>query len=106
MTKITFVNALWEIVKTNENLTDPDFLRKWFQERFRPFIAGVSQSVLNRLLMRNITCDGYQAVVKGLGYGLREMPPETRMTVLQEWVLNFLNTTVFGNQILSDTEIT
>ncbi|GCC21557.1 hypothetical protein chiPu_0020030, partial [Chiloscyllium punctatum] len=96
MTKITFMNALWEIVKTNENLTNADFLRKWFQERFRPFIAGISQSVLNGFLMRNITCDGFQVIVQGLSYGLREMPPETRMTVLQEGVLNFLNTTAFS----------
>ncbi|XP_048465576.1 uncharacterized protein LOC109913006 [Rhincodon typus] len=93
MTKITFTNALWEIVKTNENLTDPDFLRKWFQERFRPFIAGISQSVLYRLLMRNITCDGYQAVIKGLNNGFSEMPQETRTTVLRVWIFGYLNST-------------
>ncbi|GCC35501.1 hypothetical protein chiPu_0013986, partial [Chiloscyllium punctatum] len=93
MTKITFMNALWEIVKTNENLTNADFLRKWFQERLRPFIAGISQSVLNRLLMTNITCDGFQAVVKGLNNGFREMPQETRNTVLRVWIFGYLNRT-------------
>uniref|UniRef100_UPI00398ECFAB uncharacterized protein n=1 Tax=Pristiophorus japonicus TaxID=55135 RepID=UPI00398ECFAB len=96
MTKITFMNALWEIVKTNENLTSAAFLKKWFQERFRPFIAGISQSVLNRLLTRNITCDGYQAVVKGLNNGFREMPQGTRETVLKVWIFGYLNTTGAG----------
>uniref|UniRef100_UPI00398EEF85 uncharacterized protein n=1 Tax=Pristiophorus japonicus TaxID=55135 RepID=UPI00398EEF85 len=95
MTKITFMNALWEIVKTNENLTSPAFLAKWFQERFRPFIAGISQSVLINLA-RNVTCDGYPAVVKGLLNGLREMPEETRTTVLQVWIHTYLNTTAFA----------
>ncbi|XP_043566996.1 uncharacterized protein LOC122560428 [Chiloscyllium plagiosum] len=93
MAKITFMNALWEVVKTNENLTNADFLRKWFQERLRPFIAGISQSVLNRLLMRNITCDGFQAVVKGLNNGFSEMPQETRNTVVRVWIFGYLNHT-------------
>ncbi|XP_067859794.1 uncharacterized protein [Heptranchias perlo] len=95
MTKITFMNVLWEIVKTNEKLTSAGFLRKWFQERFRPFIAGISQSVLSHLLTRNITCDGYLTVVKGLDHGFREMPSGTRETVLKVWILGYLNTTAF-----------
>lgn len=62
MTKITFMNALWETVKTFDNLTSVSFLREWFQNRFQLFIAGISQFVLNPLLTRNISCEGYQAV--------------------------------------------
>ncbi|XP_051877890.1 uncharacterized protein LOC127573574 [Pristis pectinata] len=95
LTKVTFINSLWVIVKTNENLTSPLFLAKWFQERLRPFIAGISQSVVSPLLTRNLTCDGYQAVAKGLRKGFREMSPEVRRTVLKEWIINYLNTTAF-----------
>ncbi|GCB74349.1 hypothetical protein scyTo_0003439 [Scyliorhinus torazame] len=96
MTKITFMNALWEIVKTNENLTNAGFLRKWFQERFRPFVAGISQSVLSRLLARNITCDGYQEVTKGLNNGFNKMTEGTRKTVVRVWIFGYLNTTGAG----------
>ncbi|XP_069761835.1 uncharacterized protein [Narcine bancroftii] len=96
MTKITFMNALWETVKTFENLTSVTFLRKWFQERFRPFIAGISQFVLKPLQTRNITCDGYQAIVKGLSNGFREMQQKTREIVLNLWILNYLDTTGSG----------
>ncbi|XP_067912856.1 uncharacterized protein [Heterodontus francisci] len=96
MTKITFMKSLWEIVKTIQNLTNADILRKWFKERFRPFIAGISQSALSNLLMRNITCDGYQAVIKGLNNGFREMPRGTRESVLSVWILGYLNTTGAG----------
>ncbi|XP_069760982.1 uncharacterized protein [Narcine bancroftii] len=95
-TKITFLNALWEIVKTNENLTGSVFLAKLFQERFRPFIAGISQSTVSPLLTRNLTCDAYLAVVNGLRSGFREMSPEMRRTVLREWIFNYLNTTAFA----------
>ncbi|XP_059834802.1 uncharacterized protein LOC132398983 [Hypanus sabinus] len=95
-TKITFINALWEIVRINENLTNPVFLAKWFQERLRPFISGISQSTLSPVLTRNLSCDGYQAVVKGLIKGFREMSPEMRRIVLKEWIVNYLNTTAFA----------
>ncbi|XP_078274498.1 uncharacterized protein LOC144604167 [Rhinoraja longicauda] len=101
MTKITFMNALWETVKTFDNLTSVSFLREWFQNRFRLFVAGISQFVLNPLLTRNISCEGYQAVVKGLGNGFGEMPQETRKTVLNVWILNYLDTT--GSGCISNT---
>ncbi|XP_072123409.1 uncharacterized protein [Mobula birostris] len=96
MTKITFMNALWETVKTSENLNSSAFLTKWFQERFRPFNAGISQVVLNCLLIRNPTCKGYQAVLKGLNSAFGEMQQATRETVLKVWILGYLNSTGAG----------
>ncbi|XP_078413777.1 uncharacterized protein LOC144690297 [Cetorhinus maximus] len=96
MTKITFMNVLWETVKTNENLASSTFLTKWFQERFRPFIAGISKSVLSCLLIRNTTCEGYQAVIKGLNNEFKEMSQAARETVLNMWILIYLNTTGAG----------
>ncbi|XP_059834804.1 uncharacterized protein LOC132398984 [Hypanus sabinus] len=95
MTKITFMNALWEAVRTSENLTSTIFLRKWFQRQFRPFIAGISQSVLRPLLRRNLSCEGYRAVLNGLNYGFSDMPRETKETVLRVWILGYLNSTAF-----------
>ncbi|XP_042197118.1 uncharacterized protein LOC121850278 [Callorhinchus milii] len=93
-TKTTFFNALWENVKPN--ITGPAFLSKWFQQRFRPIIAGIPQSVLSDLLVRNVTCDGYQAVVKGLSNGFGEMTATTRQSILQVWILSYLNGTGAG----------
>ncbi|XP_078274553.1 uncharacterized protein LOC144604214 [Rhinoraja longicauda] len=96
MSKITFVNALWEVVRTNENLNSSDVLTKWFQQRFRPFNAAVSQQALNCLLIQNITCQGYQAVLKGLNDAYGEMLPITRKAVAKIWILGYLNTTGAG----------
>ncbi|XP_032896964.1 uncharacterized protein LOC116985943 isoform X2 [Amblyraja radiata] len=106
MTKITFLNALWEVVRTRDNLTSPAFLRKWFQEQFRPFIAGISQSVLMQLLRRDISCEGYRAVLNGLNYGFVEMPRVTRETVLRQWIFGYLNNTAFPLRCFENGSVT
>ncbi|XP_078251653.1 uncharacterized protein LOC144591249 [Rhinoraja longicauda] len=106
MTKMTFLNALWEVVRTRDNLTSPAFLRKWFQEQLRPFIAGISQSVLVPLLRRDISCEGYRAVLNGLNYGFAEMPRETRETVLRLWIFGYLNNTAFPLRCFENGSVT
>lgn len=101
-TKVIFLNSVWDIVKTNENLTQRDFLAELFQERLRPFIAGISQSAVSPLLTRNLTCDGYQEVVKGLTNGFGDMSQEVRRTVLKQWIFNYLNTTAFSLNCYED----
>uniref|UniRef100_A0A4W3JVW9 Mesothelin-like protein n=1 Tax=Callorhinchus milii TaxID=7868 RepID=A0A4W3JVW9_CALMI len=96
ITKTVFMKAFLEKVKTNENLDNATFLTKWFQERFGPFIAGIPSTFLDCLLIRNTTCGGYQAVVKGLSNGFREMPLTTRQSVLRIWILGYLNSTGAG----------
>ncbi|KAK7168100.1 hypothetical protein R3I94_002221 [Phoxinus phoxinus] len=47
-----------------QRLTDPVFIRSWFQGRLKPFLPSVSQRVLSCLSNKNFTCESYSTITE------------------------------------------
>ncbi|XP_051743670.1 uncharacterized protein mslna [Ctenopharyngodon idella] len=49
---------------SRQRLSDPGFIRSWFQGRLKPFLPSVSQRVLSCLSHKNLTCDSYRIITE------------------------------------------
>ncbi|XP_042197121.1 uncharacterized protein LOC103186887 [Callorhinchus milii] len=87
--KEAFLTALCERWKFDINFKNVTFLENLFQ-LFRPFIAGISQPILESFHSQNMSCESFQAVVHGFNASLSEMPATTK-SIVETWIFRSID---------------
>ncbi|XP_032896125.1 uncharacterized protein LOC116985444 [Amblyraja radiata] len=91
MSKETILQAIWERYKTDPKINITTFMDT-FTQLLMPFIAGISQPILDSLQYSDIMCENFKALVHGVSAGLTEMDFHIKKS-LEKWIIGYINAT-------------